>query len=46
MNQNATKTCATMNIFMYIARVITFDFATNGISLSIFKQNQTIHVAD
>lgn len=47
MNQNATKTCATLNIFMYIARVITFDFATNGISLSIFKkQNQITHVAD
>lgn len=46
MNPTATKTCATMNIFMYIARVITFDFATNGRGLSIFKQNQIQHVAD
>ncbi|MBA9084003.1 hypothetical protein FHR92_000457 [Fontibacillus solani] len=42
MTQSTTKTCATMDIFMYIARVITFDFAPNGISLSISRANQII----
>lgn len=26
---------------MYFLRVITFDFATNGIRLSIFRENQS-----
>lgn len=40
MNQSTTKTCATMDSFMYIARVVTFDFANNGRSLSFFRANQ------
>ncbi|WP_369435931.1 RAxF-45 family protein [Lysinibacillus fusiformis] len=46
MNQNATRTGVNADKAMYFARVITFDFANNGIGLSIFKQNQILNVAD
>ncbi len=46
MNKNATKTCVKVDTAMYFARVITFDFASNGIGLSIFKQNQLSNVAN
>ncbi|MEK5333471.1 MULTISPECIES: RAxF-45 family protein [unclassified Lysinibacillus] len=46
MNQNATRTSVKVDTAMYFARVLTFDFANNGIGLSIFKQNQILHVAD
>jgi len=46
MNKNATKTCVKVDTAMYIARVVIFDFANNGIGLSIFKQNQISNVAN
>lgn len=42
MNE-AVKACVQVDTFLYFARVITFDFASNGTRLSIFRQNQTIH---
>ena len=38
MNKNATKTCVKVDTAMYFARVITFDFANNGIGLSILSK--------
>ena len=38
MNQNATGTCVKVDKAMYFARVIIFDFATNGTGLSIFSK--------
>ncbi|QPQ36514.1 MULTISPECIES: RAxF-45 family protein [unclassified Lysinibacillus] len=46
MNLNATRTGVKVDTAMYFARVQTFDFANNGIGLSIFKQNQILYVAD
>lgn len=46
MNLNATRTGVKVDIAMYFARVQTFDFANNGIGLSIFKQNQILNVAN
>ncbi|MGN4125852.1 RAxF-45 family protein [Lysinibacillus sphaericus] len=46
MNQNAMRTGVKVDTAMYFARVLTFDFANNGIGLSIFKQNQILNVAD
>lgn len=46
MNLNATRTGGNIDIAIYFTRVQTFDFANNGISLSIFKQNQIQNVAN
>ncbi|MEO4053139.1 RAxF-45 family protein [Solibacillus sp. CAU 1738] len=46
MIQNAMTTGVKVDTAMYFARVITFDFAMNGIGLSIFNQNQILNVAD
>lgn len=40
------ETCVNLDTAMYFARVITFDFATNGIGMSFFKANQIKNVAD
>lgn len=48
MNLNATRTGGNIDIdiAIYFTRVQTFDFANNGIGLSIFKQNQILNVAN
>ncbi|MEC1179795.1 hypothetical protein P9B03_14950 [Metasolibacillus meyeri] len=46
MIQNAMTTGVKVDTAMYFARVITFDFATNGISAPFFKQIKIRNVAD
>ena len=46
MKKLAIETGVKVDTAMYFARVITFDFANNGIGLSIFKQNQITNVAN
>jgi len=46
MKNSAMKTCVNLDTAMYFARVITFDFATNGIGMPFFKANQIKNVAD
>ncbi|WP_195891708.1 RAxF-45 family protein [Bacillus ndiopicus] len=46
MIQNAMMTGVKVDTAMYFARVITFDFAPNGISLPFFKQIKIRNVAD
>ncbi|WP_263604092.1 RAxF-45 family protein [Ureibacillus galli] len=43
MNQLAVTTCVEMNGYHYFARVITFDFAINGISLPFFNEINRKH---
>jgi hypothetical protein len=38
MNKFAMETGVTLDTAMYFARVITFDFASNGISVPFFRQ--------
>ena len=38
MEKLATKTGVNVDTAMYYARVITFDFATNGISVPFFRK--------
>jgi len=38
MGNLATKTGVNVDTAMYYARVITFDFATNGISVPFFRK--------
>ena len=40
MKNLAMETGVNVDTAMYFARVITFDFATNGISVPFFRQNQ------
>lgn len=40
MKNLATMTCVNVDTAMYYTRVITFDFATNGISVPFFRQIQ------
>jgi hypothetical protein len=42
----ATETCVNVDTAMYYTRVITFDFAPNGISVPFFRQNSKVRVAD
>lgn len=36
----ATMTCVSVDAAMYYTRVITFDFAANGIGMPFFRQIQ------
>ncbi len=40
MKNSAMKTGANLDTAMYFARVITFDFANNGIGMPKFRANQ------
>ncbi|MGG0656221.1 RAxF-45 family protein [Rummeliibacillus pycnus] len=48
MKNSAMETRAKLDkaISKYFAQVITFDFANNGIGMSIFNANQIKNVAD
>ncbi|MGX9133048.1 RAxF-45 family protein [Rummeliibacillus sp. JY-2-4R] len=47
MKNSAMKTGVNLDTAMYFARVITFDFANNGISMSFFQcKSNKKHVAD
>ena len=38
----ATETCVKVDTAMYYTRVMTFDFAANGIGMPFFRQNSKI----
>ena len=42
MNKLATETGVKVDTAMYFARVITFDFATNGTGLPFFRKCKSI----
>ena len=46
MKNSAMVTSVNVDTAMYFARVIIFDFAHNGITMSFFKANQIKNVAD
>lgn len=46
MEKLAMTTGVKVDTAMYIARVITFDFATNGISVPFFRKKLKVRVAN
>ncbi|MDN4492710.1 RAxF-45 family protein [Ureibacillus aquaedulcis] len=43
MNTLAVTTCVNNDRFLYFSRVITFDFAPNGIRMPFFRQKNRKH---
>lgn len=43
MNTLAVMTCVNNDRFLYFSRVITFDFAPNGIRMPFFRQKNRKH---